>query len=94
MALPLQAVHDPATDQNFRTIANQFPLAVVPTGALLATAGSSAPAGFLLTEGQEVSRTTYATLWRAMGSPNTGDGSTTFNVPTYSPSTGKGIVKI
>lgn len=34
MALSLQAVHDPATDQNFRTIADQFPIGA---DALIAT---------------------------------------------------------
>lgn len=41
----------------------------------------SAPAGWLKANGVAVSRTTYAALWVAMGSPNTGDGSTTFNLP-------------
>lgn len=43
--------------------------------------GTTAPAGWLFAYGQNVSRTTYAALWAALGSPNTGDGSTTFTMP-------------
>jgi len=53
-----------------------------PTGALLAFAGTTAPTGFLLCYGQEVSRTTYADLFSAIGTTyGVGDGSTAFNVP-------------
>lgn len=37
--------------------------------------------GWLLADGTPVSRTVYAALWTAMGSPDTGDGNTTFNIP-------------
>jgi microcystin-dependent protein len=43
--------------------------------------GPTAPIGWLFAYGQNVSRTTYAVLWAALGSPNTGDGSTTFTMP-------------
>ena len=47
-----------------------------------AFAGSSAPSGWLLCYGQAVSRTTYATLFTAIGTVHgIGDGSTTFNLP-------------
>jgi microcystin-dependent protein len=39
------------------------------------------PAGWLECDGSAVSRTTYVDLWAALGNPNTGDGSTTFNLP-------------
>ena len=42
---------------------------------------SSAPTGWLKANGAAVSRTTYAKLFARLGSPNTGDGSTTFNLP-------------
>jgi phage-related tail fiber protein len=42
---------------------------------------STAPAGWLKANGAAVSRTTYAALWAAMGSPNTGDGFNTFDLP-------------
>lgn len=54
----------------------------VPSGALMAFAGSAAPTGWLLCYGQAVSRATYAALFTAIGTTfGVGDGSTTFNVP-------------
>ena len=53
----------------------------VPVGAVFYMANSVVPYGYLEANGQAVSRTTYADLWQYLGSPNTGDGSTTFNVP-------------
>lgn len=56
--------------------------ATFPAGAILPYAGSSAPAGWLLCNGQAVSRTTYATLFGISGTAyGSGNGSTTFNVP-------------
>lgn len=54
----------------------------VPVGAVMAFAGSSAPANWLLCDGSAVSRTTYGQLFAAIGTTyGTGDGSTTFNLP-------------
>lgn len=51
-------------------------------GAVQMFAGSSAPSGWLMCNGQAVSRTTYAKLFSAIGTTyGTGDGSTTFNLP-------------
>ena len=56
--------------------------ALIPTGTVLATARSAAPTGFLLCQGQAVSRTTYAVLFAAIGTTfGVGDGVTTFNLP-------------
>lgn len=56
--------------------------ALIPTGSILATARAAAPAGFLLCQGQAVSRTTYAVLFAAIGTTyGAGDGVTTFNLP-------------
>lgn len=54
-----------------------------PAGAILQYAPSTPPAaGWLLCFGQAVSRTTYATLFAAIGTTyGAGDGTTTFNVP-------------
>ncbi len=53
-----------------------------PAGAILDYAGTAAPTGWLLCYGQAVSRTTYATLFTAIGTTfGVGDGSTTFNIP-------------
>lgn len=41
---------------------------------------SAVPNGWVPRDGRALSRTTYAALWNAMGRPDTGDGSTTFNV--------------
>lgn len=54
------------------------------TGEVKAYAGSSAPEGYLLCQGQAVSRTTYASLYDVLGtSYGQGDGVTTFNLPDY-----------
>lgn len=51
-------------------------------GTVQAWAGTSAPAGCLLCQGQAVSRTTYSALYSVIGTKyGSGDGSTTFNVP-------------
>lgn len=56
--------------------------ASVPVGTILDYAGTSAPTGFLLCYGQNVSRTTYAALFAAIGTTfGTGDGVTTFGIP-------------
>lgn len=53
-----------------------------PSGSLVAYAGASAPSGWLLADGSAVSRTTYASLYTAIGTAwGVGDGSTTFNLP-------------
>jgi hypothetical protein len=55
---------------------------LVPAGAVMSYAGSSAPTGWLLCNGAAVSRTTYADLFTAISTTfGTGDGSTTFNLP-------------
>ena len=53
-----------------------------PVGSIQAYGGSSAPWGWLLCQGQAVSRATYAELFGVIGTSfGAGDGSTTFNVP-------------
>ncbi len=55
---------------------------LIPTGAITDYAGSTAPSGWLLCNGQAVSRTTFAPLFAIIGTTyGVGDGSTTFNVP-------------
>ena len=57
-------------------------IAVYPPGSVSMYAGSSAPTGFLLCQGQNVSRATYADLFAAIGTNyGTGDGSSTFGLP-------------
>lgn len=53
-----------------------------PAGATIPYAGSAAPSGWLLCDGSAVSRTTYATLFTAIGTNyGVGNGTTTFNIP-------------
>lgn len=54
----------------------------VPSGSMAAFAGSTTPSGWLLCDGSAVSRTTYASLYTAIGTTyGVGDGSSTFNLP-------------
>lgn len=54
------------------------------SGVITMFGGPTAPTGWLLCDGSAVSRTTYATLFAAIGTTyGTGDGSTTFNLPDF-----------
>lgn len=54
----------------------------MPIGAVFPFSGSVVPAGYLLCDGQAVSRTDYADLFATIGTIyGSGDGATTFNVP-------------
>lgn len=65
-----------------REAATAAAMAAVPAGTVLPFAGMNVPTGFLLCRGQEVSRTEYPALYRAIGETwGAGDGSTTFNLP-------------
>ena len=58
---------------------------LIPTGTILSFGGETAPNGFLLCNGQAVSRTTYSALFAVTGTTfGVGDGSTTFNLPNFS----------
>lgn len=53
-----------------------------PTGTILSWTTATAPAGFLLCNGDPVSRSTYAALFAVIGTDyGSGDGATTFNLP-------------
>ena len=55
---------------------------VIPTGLIAPFGGSIAPIGWLLCDGQEVSRATYAVLFDVIGTMGgDGNGTTTFNIP-------------
>lgn len=54
----------------------------IMAGQIVFCAGNSIPNGYLECNGATVSRTTYATLFAAIGSTyGAGDGATTFNLP-------------
>ena len=55
-----------------------------PTGTVQMFAGATAPEGWFLCNGQAISRTTYAALFKVIGTNyGVGDGSTTFNIPDF-----------
>jgi len=55
-----------------------------PIGTVIFYAANSAPTGFLKANGAAISRSTYASLFSAIGTTfGVGDGSTTFNVPDF-----------
>jgi microcystin-dependent protein len=54
----------------------------LPAGVVMQFAGAAAPQGWLLCDGSAVSRTTYQTLFAAVGTMyGEGDGAATFNLP-------------
>jgi microcystin-dependent protein len=61
-----------------------FTQASTPVGTIFPYGGDTAPEGFLLCDGQAVSRDTFALLFGVIASKyGAGDGSTTFNVPDF-----------
>lgn len=55
---------------------------LIPVGTQVAYGGAVPPTGWLICDGSAVSRTTYAELFKVIGtSYGAGDGSTTFNLP-------------
>ena len=70
----------------FRSLAvNDVPAVIrPPVGTIQMYAGASAPSGWLLCNGQAVSRSTYSALFSVLGTAyGVGDGSTTFNLPDF-----------
>ena len=56
--------------------------ALMPAGAIAYVSQTAVPTGWIKANGAAVSRTTYATLFAAIGTTfGVGDGSTTFNLP-------------
>lgn len=54
----------------------------VPSGTLHQWTTATAPQGYLLCQGQAISRTQFSSLFAAIGTQyGSGDGSTTFNIP-------------
>jgi microcystin-dependent protein len=59
-----------------------FTNVTVPSGTIWEYGGASAPDGWLICNGAQVSRSTYANLFAVIGTAyGVGDGSTTFNLP-------------
>ena len=66
----------------------------LPVGTIVQFGGSIIPTNWLLCDGSEISRTDYAQLFDIIGTTyGSGDGFTTFNLPDYSQSNEKYIIK-
>lgn len=69
-------------DPNFASTVAAALAALVPAGTIIQSARSTAPTGYLTCDGSAISRTTYSSLFSAIGTAyGAGDGSTTFNIP-------------
>lgn len=80
-AVPSGPAANPTTDNELARKAYVDATANV-VGGIQMYAGAAAPTGWLLCQGQAVSRTTYAALFAVCGTTfGAGDGSTTFNIP-------------
>lgn len=72
-----------ANNQALETFGNISFLALVPIAGIIAYAGDSPPAGFIICNGAAINRNAYKGLFSIIGTTyGVGDGSTTFNVPT------------
>jgi microcystin-dependent protein len=67
----------------------------MPVGSILWFANTTTtPPGWVAADGSAISRTTYATLFATIGTTyGSGDGSTTFNVPSVAATTGKYFIR-
>lgn len=75
-----------------KTIPDWQASTLVPTGMVSPYAGATAPTGWLICNGDAVSRTTYASLFTAISTTyGIGDNSTTFNIPDLRARTPIGI---
>ena len=71
-----------STTKLLKLIAGGTLWADCPLGTINAFGGTTAPEGWLLCQGQAISRTDYADLFAVIGTNfGSGDGSTTFNLP-------------
>lgn len=70
------------TNGNITDVRTMATTSAIASGSIMDFAGTIAPEGWLLCYGQNVSRTTYSELFKAIGTLyGVGDGSTTFAVP-------------
>lgn len=73
-----------STNKILKLIAGGTLWADCPIGTINAYGGATAPEGWLLCQGQALSRTDYADLFAVIGTNfGAGDGSTTFNAPDF-----------
>lgn len=70
------------SDGSLLRVAGGTLYADAPVGTISPFGGSAIPSGYLLCDGQAVSRTNYTELFAVIGTTfGAGDGSTTFNIP-------------
>jgi hypothetical protein len=78
----ISTITDLQTTLDGKSATNHTHAALVPAGAIMPFAMSTAPSGWLECNGNLVSRTTYAALFSAIGTTfGSGDGSSTFRLP-------------
>ncbi len=64
----------------------------IPVGTIVEYSGNELPSGYLLCDGQEVSRTEYSSLFEVIGTTyGEGNGATTFNLPNLKGKVAVGI---
>lgn len=81
---PTQSAGDNSTKVATTAFVSTALAAAAITGTINMWPTASAPTGYLLCNGQAVSRSSYAALFAVLGTTfGTGDGSTTFNLPDY-----------
>lgn len=70
-----------STLENFADIISK---GLIPIGGVIGYAGAAAPVGYLECDGTAINRRAYKELFSVIGTTyGSGDGSTTFNVPTF-----------
>ena len=70
------------SSSNFVVVPSSSGNTGVPVGTIMLYAGNSIPTGWILCDGSAISRSTYSTLFTALGTSwGQGDNSTTFNLP-------------
>ena len=75
------AVNKSQLDSQNTNLQNQINT-LIPKGAIFPYGGITAPDGWLICDGSEISRTTYADLFAVIGTAyGEGNGTTTFNLP-------------
>jgi len=81
-----------STSGEWEQVAGGVSNSYAPIGAIFPFGGSTAPSGYLMCNGQAVSRTDYSALFAVIGTSfGAGDGSTTFNIPDLREATTKGV---
>ncbi len=82
-----------AGDQlNYTSVGPEWSRTGNPAGSILSYAAASAPTGWLVCDGAEVSRATYSDLYAVISTMyGVGDGATTFNLPDLQ---GRGVVGV